>query len=47
MFRSLAVPIFIVAAIFIAGGITWQALDEEEFPDSELPRWFVRFFRGR
>jgi hypothetical protein len=33
--------------LFLAMGYIWQALDEEEFPDHELPQWFVRLFRGR
>jgi hypothetical protein len=45
-------PIWVIAliavvAIFTLGGYTWQALDEHEFPDSHLPRWFVRIFRRR
>jgi len=34
-----------VIIVFGVGGIVWQALDTEEFPDSDLPRWFVRLFR--
>lgn len=39
----------LVAVIFLfwVGGMVWQALDTEEFPDSELPGWFVRLFRQR
>lgn len=33
--------------LFLAMGYTWQALDEEEFPDAELPEWFVSVFRRR
>jgi len=33
--------------LFLAMGYTWQALDEEEFPDVELPHWFVSTFRRR
>lgn len=33
--------------LFFAMGYTWQALDEEEFPDSDLPGWFVSAFRRR
>ena len=33
--------------IFLAMGYSWQALDEEEFPDRDLPHWFVWLFRGR
>lgn len=39
--------VFLSLLLFFAMGYTWQALDEEEFPDSELPRWFVSAFRGR
>jgi hypothetical protein len=39
--------IMAVVVLFLVGGFTWQALDEEEFPDSTLPRWFVRLFRNR
>ena len=42
-----AALLFFPLGLFIAMGYTWQALDEEEFPDSELPGWFVRIFRGR
>jgi hypothetical protein len=34
-------------ALFLAMGYIWQALDEEEFPDRDLPPWFVWLFRGR
>lgn len=37
----------IILGAFIVGGIVWQALDTEEFPDSELPRWFLILFRNR
>jgi hypothetical protein len=33
--------------LFLAMGYTWQALDEEEFPDADLPQWFVSVFRRR
>jgi|SRR5579859_1835937 len=39
--------LFFILFLFIVNGFTWQALDEEEFPDSELPGWFVRTFRNR
>lgn len=35
----------IALCIFVAGGMVWQALDRQEYPDSELPRWFVWIFR--
>lgn len=31
--------------VFMATGYLWQALDEEEFPDDELPNWFVKHVR--
>jgi hypothetical protein len=36
-----------VLFLFLANGFVWQAWDEDEFPDSELPEWFVRLFRDR
>lgn len=47
MMRVIVTVAILFLFLFIIGGMTWQALDEEEFPDSELPRWFVRLFRGR
>jgi hypothetical protein len=44
---GIAVAVLLPLTLFFAMGYTWQALDEEEFPDSELPRWFVSAFRGR
>jgi hypothetical protein len=44
---SIAAAILFSLLLFLAMGYTWQALDEEEFPDSELPHWFVSTFRGR
>jgi len=41
------IGVIVIVAVFFLGGFTWQALDEKEFPDSSLPRWFVRLFRGR
>jgi hypothetical protein len=29
----------------VAWGYQWQANDREEFPDDELPAWFVKWFR--
>lgn len=37
----------VILGIFIVGGMVWQALDTEEFPDSELPQWFLTLFRYR
>lgn len=44
---GVAAGILLPFLLFLAMGYTWQALDEEEFPDAELPRWFVSTFRRR
>lgn len=31
--------------LVVVAGYIWQALDEEEFPDHELPTWFVKHVR--
>jgi hypothetical protein len=39
------IEVFSIAfVVFLAGGYIWQALDEE-FPDADLPHWFIRLVR--
>jgi len=47
MLNCLMSALFLILFLFFVNGFIWQALDEEEFPDSELPEWFVRMFRNR
>ena len=47
MISGILLLLAVVLGLFIAGGMVWQALDTEEFPDSELPKWFVTLFRNR
>lgn len=36
---------FTAFVLFVIGGFTWQALDEETFPTKDLEPWFAKLFR--
>lgn len=36
----------VAVTLFMLGGMIWQALDVEEFPDDQLPRWFMPLRRA-